>query len=362
MLAAEGRPLTAFTAVPRFQLPDMNLGRVLENEWDLAHETALRAGVRDHRPVDAGTSTLAETQRAQLDVHGVPGHAAPNYGWILAALALGRDSGLGVMLTGQQGNATVSQTAEASVWWPSLLRGDLREAWKGLRAAEPDPWLALKRQVLKPFLLPLLQARQRRKIFQGQNPWTAFSAIRHEFAIEMDLEARAREAGFDPTYLRVRGRVNLDLLRLGSNPVGAIWHELGAAFGLEVRDPTAERRLVEFCVRLPDSQLRRRGEDRLLLRRAFRNRLPASVLDNKRYGLQSADLGWHAERERASLQAALEQLRNQPVAVRCLDVPRMEQVLVQLSPGLARDQADAVGCILLRGLNAGIFLGSFDST
>jgi asparagine synthase (glutamine-hydrolysing) len=275
---------------------------------------------------------------------------------MLAALAQARGRGLGVVLTGQQGNATVSQKAEASVWWPSLLRGDLREAATALREAEPDPWLALKRQVLKPLLLPLLHARRRRRLVSGGDPWTEYSAISAAFAREMELDARAAEAGFDPVFQRVRGRANLHFLALGANPVGALWHELGAAHALDVRDPTADRRLIEFCVRMPDSQLRRHGEDRLLLRRAFRGRLPDAVLDNPRYGLQSADLGARAAEERVCLQAELDRLRGQTTVNACLDLARVEDVLARLKPDNAREQTPAVGCILLRGLNAGIFL------
>jgi hypothetical protein len=88
--------------------------------------------------------------------------------------------------------------------------------------------------------------------------------------------------------------------------------------------------------------------------------MPDAVLDNPRYGLQSADLGARAASEKLQLKEELDRLRGESLSVRCLDLPRLEALLDRLAPETAWEQASAVGCILLRGLNAGIFLAASD--
>jgi asparagine synthase (glutamine-hydrolysing) len=355
LLAARGRELEAFTAVPRGEdaspLPD----HVLANEWALAHATALQAGVGAHHAVAAAGAGLLESLQRQVDLHDGPGFSGANYPWLLALLEEVRRRGCGVLLTGQQGNGTVSKSGEASLFWPSLLRGEFRDAGRALGEAEPNAWLALKRQVLKPLLLPALQAWRRRRA----RPWLLETALNGALAKDLELAARMRAAGHDPALLAPAGRADLAILDLGRNGVGAIWHELGAAFGLEVRDPTADRRVIEFCLRVPDLQLRHRGQGRRLLRRALADRLPPEVLAAGRQGRQAADLGLRVLAEKPELEAALAALGRQPLAARTLDLPRMAKVLAEVDPGLTNAAYGDCGCILLRGINVGLFLNRF---
>src|SRR3569623_2417110 len=54
----------------------------------------------------------------------------------------------------------------------------------------------------------------------------------------------------------------------------------------DVRDPYADRRLVEFTLGIPETQYMRGGEDRWLARRVLADRLPVSVTGERRRGLQ----------------------------------------------------------------------------
>ena len=59
------------------------------------------------------------------------------------------------------------------------------------------------------------------------------------------------------------------------------------------RDPTADVRLLEFCLSVPTEQFMRGGVQRSLARRALADRLPPEVLEEPRRGLQVAD--WHED-------------------------------------------------------------------
>lgn len=62
-----------------------------------------------------------------------------------------------------------------------------------------------------------------------------------------------------------------------------------AYFGIELRDPTHDQRLVEFCLGLPNSQFARGGSNRMLIRRAMQGLLPDPIRMRTDQGSQLAD-------------------------------------------------------------------------
>jgi asparagine synthase (glutamine-hydrolysing) len=62
-----------------------------------------------------------------------------------------------------------------------------------------------------------------------------------------------------------------------------------ARWGVSVRDPTADRRVVEYCLSLPFETYVQGGVYRSLGRRAFSDRVPHEVLWNFTRGYQAAD-------------------------------------------------------------------------
>ncbi len=358
LLAGRGSKLEAFTAVPRFEVQPTIGPRLMGNEWELAHATASMAGVAIHLPVAAeGAGILGSLQR-QVEIHDGPGLSGANYHWMLALLELARERGLGVLLTGQQGNATVSFNGKEAWFWSSLFHGDIREAWLALSRSEPNPWLGFRQQMLRPIFRPAMKAVRRQRALKRE-VWLQESALSPELSHELNMAERMNECGHDPTFANSSQAENLLLLGLGQNAVGALWHELGAAHGLEIRDPTADRRIVEFCLRLPGSQSRIHGQPRMLLRKAMTGRMPDQVLQMRAQGLQAADLGLRVLAERPALTAVLENISSHPLASRCLAFSKMSKTLADLRPANAAAAYEKCGCILLRGLNAGLFLRRF---
>jgi len=90
--------------------------------------------------------------------------------------------------------------------------------------------------------------------------------------------------------------------------VGPIWHVMGAAFGLEVRDPTADIRLLEYCLSVPGEQDTLGGGERMLIRRAMEGLLPTEVQWNKIRGRQAADVALRLLRHPEEMEAVLGRL------------------------------------------------------
>jgi asparagine synthase (glutamine-hydrolysing) len=127
-----------------------------------------------------------------------------------------------------------------------------------------------------------------------------------------------------------------------------------ALVGVEARDPTADRRVVEFCFGVPDRQYLHRGRSRWLVRRAMAGRLPAEVLDKEELGQQAVDWLTRSARERERLLADLDRFAEDRFLSGALDLPRLRNAVVNwpAEPVGARSE---LGGVVPRGIAAGRF-------
>lgn len=356
MLAQEGKGLTAFTSVPLFDGRAGAGNKRTGDEWALAHATARQAGNTEHVLMTARDVSLVEGIQRFFDLYQQPGHAAANFYWIMAILAEAERCGIGVLLTGQNGNATVSWSGTGS-FFDTLAREGWQAAARDLLLTEADFWQTLKRQFLKPLLLPAIRLFRYYK--NGMRlPWHGYSAIHPRLAERLQLLDRMREAGHDITFTDPSAE-RVSKFRICMNNGGAIWHALEAGYNLDVRDPTQDTRLIEFCLRLPNDQFYRRGEDRRLIRRAMAGRMPREVLYNSRKGLQAADIGYRAVEQHEAINAMIDRMERSSLARECLDLPRMRGVVTALQGKIDVAATAQCGSILLRGLGVGLFLERF---
>jgi asparagine synthetase B (glutamine-hydrolysing) len=82
----------------------------------------------------------------------------------------------------------------------------------------------------------------------------------------------------------------LFMLQTGMIPeTSAFYQAQRAYFGVELRDPTHDQALVEFCLGLPNSQFARGNSNRILIRRAMKGWLPDALRMRLDQGNQLAD-------------------------------------------------------------------------
>jgi asparagine synthase (glutamine-hydrolysing) len=325
-LAQQNELLTGYVHVPRFT-PAEHPGRI-SNEWNLATATAKHVGnIRPVECISAGISPV-EGIRRMLDIMHVPSHAACNWFWILDILERARDDGASVLLTGQGGNATVSYQGNGSLWpqWRALQwRAMVHELTK-----ERGGWtVGVRERLLKPALRPAWRwFRDARPLSHGLQPWSRHAVINPQWAREIGLADSMRRSRHDPSLRHVRPQA-VKNWRLGQHHgttiAGAMWSQLGIAFGLDVRDPTRDQRLVELCWRLPDDMFWAHGLRRGLIRHEMRHHLPEEVIGVTRKGLQASDLPERLKACREQLFDELASVSTHPLVRAWLDVSRLTQ-------------------------------------
>ena len=119
------------------------------------------------------------------------------------------------------------------------------------------------------------------------------SPINRELIDKWEIEKRLEKDGF---IYRTEKFYDLDEVRkLIANPIaftqiGSIETKTALAYGIIKRDPTKDKRVIEFCLSLPSNQFVRNGEERHLVRRAMTGILPDKVRQNMHFrGYQGAD-------------------------------------------------------------------------
>ena len=358
-LRARQQRLTAWTSAPLFAPSGATALRV-GDESALARESAAHIGNIDHMLVDSAQAGVVDSIEHMLAAHGMPIHGVANYYWLEDILQRARAAGVQVMLTGQGGNGSVSYTGSGN-GWDELARSGWRGAWENLRHFKHGMLRAVTSQWLSPLIAPPLDTLRRRRWRHGPRWWHS-GAIHPAFARDSGLRAYVLAGGDGPAPRRYESRgkdiANMRLGRMASGMLGATWMELGAANGVDARDPTRDRRLIEFCWRVPDAVFWNRGQQRALIRSGMSTLLPASVLKSQR-GLQGADFGHRIVAERARVQALLERLQRHPVAAECLDLPRMQAVLDGLAREITPLTSSQAIAVLARGLAFGLFLSRF---
>lgn len=361
-LARRGQALEAYVHRPLH--PPSATGPLCGgDEFALAQQTAAHVGNVAAIPLRAGHIPVLHGIAQALAIHGAPFHAIGNQHWVTDILETARDAGHKVLLTGQGGNATVSYGGHGSLL-PDLLAGRLGRVLRSLRDETSGLWPATKRRLLKPLVHAAALRFPPSRQASGATPWAPYSAINAGFARELGLLERMRHSGFDPSFAApYQNPAVVRSFRLGLHSRGAVnslWMAYAAAYGLDVRDPTMDQRLVEFCWRVPDEIFWARGQQRGLIRQGMARQLPPEVLHNRQRGLQSVDSCERLRRDSRAIEALLDELSGHSLARRCLDLPRMRKILAALpasepTPAQAREAQT----VLARGLGVGQFLLRF---
>ncbi|MFA6112526.1 MAG: asparagine synthase-related protein [Sphingomonas sp.] len=301
LLAPSGR-LAAFTAVPRAGYDGAVPRNHLADEGPLAAAVAALHPNIDHMLVRTdGRSPLAALDRNLL-LFDRPVLNLCNGVWLDAIMDAAKQRRVTVMLTGQMGNMSFSFTGFSAL--PDLLaRGRLIQvahlarqlgangiSVRNSAAHALGPWLpaGLWRR--------LDRARGRRL---DLNDYSAVNPARAEA-----LSARAAQMGSDFSYRPPRDPVAARIHALQRTDLGNYNKGYLTGWGIDTRDPSADRRLIELCLSIPAAEYLRGGRPRAIARAAFTDRLPAAVLAEPRKGLQAAD--WHEGLAAARDEAATE--------------------------------------------------------
>jgi asparagine synthase (glutamine-hydrolysing) len=349
-LKKEGQQLKCYCSVPLHDISPLDLGpRRFGDEGFLASETARFSGNIDLEKIMAADISISESLRLLLATHGEPTHAAGNYYWIAAILKQAQASGYGTLLTGQGGNATISWTGI-----PGLP--GFETIFRKYRSNE-IPARSAFRQLIRHFIPDSLVSFYR-NLHSGKDSWEDYSALNLGYAHQIKLNELMKKDGHDPLFRppNESRQARYAIIQPGISHVGSLWQSNGSDHGMEVRDPTFDKHVLEFCISVPDQYFRNGDQDRYLLRKSMENYLPPSVLLNRTRGRQAADLIWRIRDNLSELELLLTEVSQCERVSAIIDISKMRKILMDSYISADKNQLNEATTILLRGVNAALFI------
>lgn len=320
-LASQGKRLSAYTQVPSAEFKSPNSPRRYFDERPYVEAIREMIDNLDVTYVFSGEhDDFAELDRFSRAVEN-PMRNVTNLGWTMQIYRSARDAGQRVLLGGDLGNMTISWDG----WYQVIDHArDLRlgTAWKqirlhyeitsrsrlgGIRQLLLDPAGIDPRRVLK-------LSHQR------------YSPINPQFAASVKRDHSARPARLARSFALAS---RLELI-LGTELRGEVEAGMLALHGVDLRDPTADLDVVEFCLGIPSEQYLAEGIDRSLVRRAMWGLLPGAVLVKRKRGLQAADWLTKIKRSSDAVDQSIKRLRSSELAAEVLDLERLQTLTADL--------------------------------
>ncbi len=284
-LEKQGRKLYTFTMIPEKGLKtekDERNGAM--DESDYVRKTAEVFKNLECSFLDMSDISLWDMDKEILDIMGQPIKSVYNMIWFQNTYKKAREKGIKLMLNGEYGNISIS-SGDYDVY--------LNELYRRHR-----------------FITFLSEARA----FCLNNGYS-FKYFLKSYSKEKIIRTKRKYRGVDDTFLRddAPGRVETDLyLRKhfeDNNLISKNFEKLlekrndmiilrqisdfsmplTAKVGVIERDPTRDKRVIEWCMSLPMEQFTKNGVDRRLIREYMRGVVPDHILDVRNKGVQAAD-------------------------------------------------------------------------
>lgn len=344
-LEPEGTRLPAFTWVPQDDWAGADAGLSYGDETPFVRAIAERTPNLDLHLISAKGRTFYHRQDEYLRLSGHPMRNSVVMGWYHSLLEEVHAKKIRVMLGGDYGNMTLSHAGEGvfeELWrsgsWLQLAR-ELRADRPGLSGMTRGFY----RRVVSAWLSRAAWERIER--FRGkpglEERWLHYSPISPDFGRATQTPQRAWDANFDyfSRPLDARREFWLWSIEQVHGNFGHWIPIIQAMHGIDVRDPFSDRRLVEWCLGVPEAQYYREGTSRWLVKRMMRGLIPDIVLDKRQtVGRPNTDWQVRMRPQLETMRSDLAAMREDPDLARMIDFDRIEGWLQDWPDGDPDDQ------------------------
>ena len=316
LLSESGEELLACTGAPAQGFAARVSASLLVDETALAGRTAsLHPNIRH---IICRSEPLAPATAQQLQqAHEAPLLTPSNLPWWDAVNRHAAGEGATVLLTGQVGNFSVSVGGPSAVR-DLALEGDWSAFFSAARRFGTQfGWRNAATRIAGP-LLPRALYAGLRLLNRGDSSEQSLPLLREPWRRQAERLRHHRTADRRPPA-SYRAFLRESLLQIdNADPASA------AIYGLDVRDPTADRRLVEAMLSFPAAAWFG-DEDRPAFTRAFSDRLPPEIIHARSRAYQQAD--WFEQFDPSDLLQSFRTHARHPLVDELFDLAAVEALV-----------------------------------
>ncbi len=306
-LAEQGKSLYGYTAVPLPNFPKDDIpGGITDETPGVKTLCAKYGNIIPHFLPCWGRDAFSELP-ALLPLIGYPIKSGLDLIWLSEIYRHASVEGCRLMLQGQYGNFTISYGTA-----PSTLH-QLLASLHPFKAARLNKSYSARYGVPKIKISRFLSARRRGKPAPDPDdtpgPLTAPDLIQ-KYRLGTVTVKKQKIYGNGQMDTR-RQRLNLIVNPFRQMQLGMFDTVMGLIYGVLIRDPAKDKRVVELCCRLPVKCMLAGGVEQGLVRTYMKGLIPDEILDDLyRQGIHSADYCYRSRllwrNYRAKVLAALE--------------------------------------------------------
>lgn len=284
-LKEQRKKLYSYTSVPAKGYQVDTSGRYIEDETENVKKTAQYYGNIDTTFVDMSEVEPWSQSREEIRILEFPYKAVQNSLWIVESMKRAYNKNSRIMLTGAYGNISISN-GHLQLYANTLyrngkkkkLRKELSRFSKKLHFSPMRVLRTIEKTLREEYARPL-------DLYQG--------SLVNRYLAEIEGTSERIEKIQRQQWENLRdyqSALHTNIHWIAMRQVGEIQTKHSLATGVLLRDPTCDKRILQFCIRLPIDQYCKDGIERRLVRVYMKDLVPPHVIEGQGQGRQSADI------------------------------------------------------------------------
>lgn len=326
-LAREGKKLYSYTSVPAKDFEYHNSRFVMENETDMVLEHQKMYPNIISKFIDVSDRNCFTNMEAYADIYHEPVKPVLNMTSLEEIRATARRDGCSILLSGQNGNATISYGNILTYLYQKCLSGHFVAAYREAKA-----FCRFRRVSSKKLVKVFMEAVKDEKFTPLTYGEDCF--IRAEDIKRYHLLARERKIKKN----RGTGFLDSRKQRKGFCFMPQVFQHMGffdtygsLKYGVLPLDPTLSKDMIELCMVLPIDCYVRGGKERRAVRDYMKGYVPDRILDNHLgRGRQAADFDYRVNRDWEEIKDKVYTILEEPELKEYLDTEKLQKLLEEV--------------------------------
>lgn len=352
-LATKGKKLFAYSGYPQYNVESIISSNQQADERAEVKAISQMVGNIDVTYGCGSNISQLMGLKKLLECSALPWNS-PNAPWMIDLLSKAKENEVGVILDGVGGNFTLSWNGNRNKLLTQLLLTGQWATFKyELLASKEIHQHSWKQSIVKDLLLPWTPPiwKKRYQRFKHRD-----KHLINDHVIQ-SLKQNPSSFGINP---KATNFINPGLYQTFLRGKNDFLLSLGNSYGIEFRQPMLDKRLVEFCLGLPQDQFIRNGHERVLIRKAMTERLPNAIIWPRQRGIQGADLILRMLETRIEIADLLQIFQHSNIVCECLNLSKLNNHFQTITTKPNSSSSLEAGALLLKGLSIGMFLNRFE--
>ena len=253
--------------------------------------------------------------------------------WVTGMAKKCSEENVKVMLVGQNGNVSISFGDFFTHIQTLLHEGNIVEIIKEVNAANKrygKPKKQIYSTIFANSIPYSIRKFRHRKEYTVENR-VEDSVVKLDLAKKYNVEKRFEENDYNPIIAKTKTlkQIRKNILDAATLSHIAIMETKDSLkYGIIKRDPTKDKRIMEFCLSIPSGEYVHEGEERYLIRSAMEGYLPEEIRTNwRKRGRQSADWVDRLKPNWNNIFKAIKEALSDEDVQRYVDIPKIERLM-----------------------------------